>query len=277
MAIQDFKQMDGHIEHQVDRDILGNVIRHRTVYYDHLGNAFIKIGDMCDYYNIPYRIFIGRLNNKMPLKNALETPVRDFSSLDNLFKNQGVYRDFDGNSFESLNDLCSYHNVNAKSLLKSLNEGENLIRALNKNHRTPKKKSLRTNSETQAKKRVIKATHKTVKDIMGRESNKLVYLDHKGNEFSSIKKMCDAWGIHYTFVTKRLNKGNSLNIALEKKMTKSEIAECFKNKYYIDHIGHSFSSFQAMCNYWKKSSSFVKYRLEHGKSLQEALEEIINI
>lgn len=131
MAIQDFKQMDGHIEHQVDRDILGNVTRHRIVYYDHLGNAFIKIGD--------------------------------------------------------------------------------------------------------------------------------------------------ALGIHHTFVAKRLNKGIKLDIALEKKMTKSEVAECFKNKYYMDHVGHSFSSFQAMCNYWKKSSSFVKYRLEHGKSLQEALEEIINI
>jgi len=97
-------------------------------------------------------------------------------------------------------------------------------------------------------------------------SCKNAVYDHLGNTFSSITAMCSYYGVHRTTYIERLNRGYSQ----ERALTLTAI-DTSNRKKVKDHIGNEFKSFEDMCDYYKLKSGTVRYRLNNGYTLEEAL------
>lgn len=84
-------------------------------------------------------------------------------------------------------------------------------------------------------------------------------VDHKGNEYKSICKMCRAYDVTYLTFHRRQNSGWSLE-------------ECLLGKGPVeDHEGRSFVSTTAMCKFYGINLSSYNSRLQQGLSVEEAL------
>ena len=86
--------------------------------------------------------------------------------------------------------------------------------------------------------------------------------DHKGNQFSSIKEMCEYWKIPLKTYSYRIKKGYTIEDALSHEK---------KGKMCQDHEGNTFLSIRAMCKYWNISINTYKTRINKGCTIKEAL------
>lgn len=87
---------------------------------DHLGNEFKTKKAMCEYWNIDFRLFQRRMNDKWPLEKALTTPIDDTSCIDPL-----------GNKFKSQGEMCRYYNIKFSTYISRLTKyGHSLAVAL---------------------------------------------------------------------------------------------------------------------------------------------------
>lgn len=75
---------------------------------------------------------------------------------------------------------------------------------------------------------------------------KTKYYDHLGNEFTTIKAMCEHWCINKETYQTRIKQGMSLEQALTTPPRKGP-------KSCTDHLGNVFSSVTAMCKHYGKS------------------------
>ena len=135
-----------------------------------------------------------------------------------------------------------------------------------------------------------------------------IWKDHLGNEYSTLKEMCDAYGITIDLFCQRRNRGKSLKECLTGKgdpiyirdgveyYKNSEISKAFnihintlrtklENGYSYDEIidrityrrvgpnGKRYKNFEAMCIDYGKVPVTVRTRLRNGESLKDALEK----
>ena len=102
------------------------------------------------------------------------------------------------------------------------------------------------------------------------------FIDHKGNEFSTLKEMCDHWKIHTVTFSSRIKTGMSLKDALETKIRKN----C---KPCTDHLGNKFESEkEASKNYTKiqdvlEQESSLKVRQNKDTIIAEGNKEYKDI
>ncbi len=145
--------------------------------YDHNGEKYDSIEDMCKKYHMTYDDFYKRavLNRqlKWTLKQILETPVR---------KKKVVY-DHKGNVYRSFNALSTAYGLSTSSVKYRLNKGMTLEEALT----------------TPSQKKGMKV------------------LDHLGNEFDSVILMCQAYGVTMGEYDARRKQGFSVREALTTK------------------------------------------------------------
>lgn len=140
-----------------------------------------------------------------------------------------------GNKFKNEIDMCKHWNISYNTFRSRLYNGYDLKRALE----TP-------------------ANYK-------RNSKRAI--DHLGNEFNTIKEMCEYWGITYGNLNTRLRQGWSLKDALEQPIIK----DLSKGTFIRDHLGNKFSSYTEMCEYWGVKYHVFKYRIKRW-GLQKTLE-----
>ena len=211
---------------------------------DHKGNTFISVDEMCKHWNITKETLNNRLESGISLKDALEnnTSVKERFDWYKYIKIDGKYIiDHLGNKFNNVIELSKHWNVYYGTIEKRLQAGWGLKNALE----TPEGQNEPSN-------------------------NKII--DHLCHEFKNVVEMCDYWKKPLAIVKSRLKSGWSLKDALEKPVQDKVTAYSINNRYYRDHLGNKFSTFEIMCENWKHRDYIVRNRLYRGWSLKDALE-----
>lgn len=85
--------------------------------------------------------------------------------------------------------------------------------------------------------------------------------DHLGNEYQSVIKMCNHYGISRYTYQYRISKG----LTVEQALKPSRIQR------YVDHLGNEHKSLKAMAQAWGVPYATFYGRLRVGQSIEEAL------
>lgn len=157
-----------------------------------------------------------------------------------------------GTEFDSIASLCAFWGVPVKDFYYGLSQGLTLDECLK--HALEGDLSAGTIEVDKSKKWV---------------STRNIVVDHTGQEFPSVRAMCEYWGIsadafYYRYKVKKL----SLEKSLTNKLNKREGV--------YDHLGQEFNTASEMCEHWGILFSTYKYRLDKGYSLEEALTQGYN-
>ncbi len=147
-------------------------------------------------------------------------------------------KDHLGNEFDTLKAMCEYHNVPTEVYYQRLKKGLSLEELLKPYHK-------RKNSKTKGKKCV----------------------DHLGNEYDSISAMCRKYNINSTLFRMRRKLGDSVERALRPAAVKGKGI----GQKCVDHLGNEYRSVKSMCDHYQIRAYVLKYRLEHGYTLEQAL------
>ncbi len=210
--------------------------------YDHLGNRYNSILEMCDAYGIDGSTFRSRIKSGLSLEEALTKG----------FIQPGSKECYDhlGNKYNSILEMCAKYNITDSAYRSRIRRGWNKKDALTKPF-------------------CINGFDKTC-------------YDHLGNKFNTQKDMCIAYGIEASTFRTRISSGLSLEEALTSPLGYKSYKDNADNHKIImndhktvmkDHNGTPFISFESMCKYWKQSSNTVKRRLQiRGMTLKDALE-----
>ena len=127
-----------------------------TTVFDHLGNKFTSIKQMCNYYGITIQQYYNRKSRNWPLEKILTTPISSRPII--------PVSDHLGNKFPSIKKLCEHYGISQASYTLRINRG------------MTKKDALTT----------------PVKNPQSEYTN---VRDHLNNKFSTMKEMCDCYGI----------------------------------------------------------------------------------
>ena len=87
--------------------------------------------------------------------------------------------------------------------------------------------------------------------------------DHLGNEYNSVKEMCQHWGISQANYLYRIKSGLSVNEALTNRVRSRGVVE--------DHLGNRFNSVEDMCEHWGVPFTTYNARIKLGWSKNRAL------
>ena len=91
-------------------------------------------------------------------------------------------------------------------------------------------------------------------------------VDHLGKEYSSIKEMCDVWGVlPATFYIRKKN-GHSIEECLTGVPKNVKVA-----RVYLDHKGLEYSSLEDLCNTYNVTVSMYRKRKYAGWDLEKIL------
>lgn len=147
-------------------------------------------------------------------------------------------RDNIGKTYKSTKDMCEAHSIKVTTYMGRLKNGMSIEQAL----ATPVKKGI----EVQ---------------------------DHLGNTYESIKDMCVAYSVDLKTYRCRLKSGWSLEQALTTpSRKKSEINKRKIQRYSQDHLGNKYRTVTEMCLAYGIKLDSYSWRVQHGWTLEEALE-----
>ena len=93
---------------------------------------------------------------------------------------------------------------------------------------------------------------------------KKVILD--GKEYSSIKSLCESYGVSYAMVTQRLKRGMSLENAIKIPL------KTHRNGIKIVYNGKEYPSIRSLANEKNVPYHVVQMRLKKGMSIKKAIE-----
>ena len=251
---------------------------------DHLGNVFDSVKAMCISWNQVYSTYISRIKNGISKEEALTKTNRT---------NIEDRTDHLGNVFDSTKEMCKYWDIldskyysrlylgwskeealtgNRKIITNSTNEEDRTDHLGNVfDSKTKMCKYYNVNVSTYDGRRARGATKEealtgTMKDkIHVSEEDR---TDHLGNVFSTIREMCNYWGINKSCYIDRVSKGWSKEKALTQKSRKQKIkdlGDC------TDHLGNTFNSIREMCDYWGITDTTYHFRLKQGYTKEESL------
>lgn len=240
--------------------------------FDHEGNRFNSITSMCDYWNISVNAYYYRINSGWSLKDTLTVPLNFVH----------IYKDHLGNVFNTKLIMCEHWGIKTDTFDKRINSGWSLKDALTVPVSSPSccKDHLgnvfNTKTEMCEHWGISLGTLEyrmslgwSIKDALTKDVAKQVRLndlecvDHLGNRYSSVKEMCDKYGISVDIYRQRLKSG----MALE------EIFKDVKTSWSdaTDHLGNKFANIPEMCKYWNISVAAYCSRIRKGWSIKLAL------
>jgi len=243
---------------------------HKGKCFDHLGNEYKNISEMCEYYNIKRNCFINRMQRGWSLEDALTKPVhgrvedhlgnkydtllemcKHYNIPYNIFKYRiriygwsledaltvpyeaDMYRDHLGNEFQSIKDMCKHYKISTRTYFYRIRKGYTLEEAL---------------------------TIQIRKLHSGKQS-----IDHLGNTYESVKSLCDHYKIPVSTYLNRLRGGWTVEDALTVPIRNISYEKS------TDHLGNKFRSVKEMCRYYSIDCATYYHRIASGMSLGDAL------
>lgn len=241
--------------------------------YDHLGNRFDSLYDMCKHWGIKISTYNKRVELGWSVEKILTTPIK-------ASKPKEIIKDHLGNTFESVSVMCSYYNIKISTYKSRIESGWDLGRALT----TPAEQSQICCLDHEGNKfesvaemcRHWGITVSTFKNRVYRDGLSLeealttpinngnkVY-DHLGHEYNSLKEMCKHYRISVNTFRRRLKQGMSLKQVLTIPSRQLE-------QNQVDHLGNQFDSIKSMCEHWKIDYCTYRSRIKNGWSVKAAL------
>lgn len=147
----------------------------------------------------------------------------------------GTVTDHLGNEYQTEMEMCKYWGINHNTFTTRRRLGWSLERSLTE--------------EICAKRKAHKVR------------------DHLGNIYQSESEMCRSWGIRYSTFMARKHSGWSVGDALTKPILSSNRVQM------TDHLGNTYNSIKAMCDYWGISYRVYSMRRYLGWDIEKALTE----
>ena len=226
--------------------------------YDHLGNRFDSVEQMCNHWGIADSTFQGRVARGMSVEKALTATHEDTHG-------EECY-DHLGNKFPSTAKMCEHYGIPRQMYYGRIKCGWALEDILTKPKETIAKNSKAVtdhkgnkfvsvsemckhwnmtrstfNARIKAGWSIEKALTEPKKPA---PSKNIPQTDHLGNTFPSLNAMCQHWGISRTLYSSRIKNGWSVERALT---TKELIINSIAVK---DYKGREFPSTIDICNYY---------------------------
>ena len=196
---------------------------------DHLGVEYESIAEMCRAWGLPKNIYYHRIERGYSLSDTLTgNGIRSVgeSCVDHL-----------GIEYESISEMCRAWGVELNTYIARIKKGYSVEKALN--------------------------TNRVVAHVSGYA---VECEDHTGRKFTSLREMCDYWGVTYNcYYARRLN-GCSIEQALTGIGLKT-----VRPKKCEDHTGKEFNSEKEMCKHWKVNYTTFIDRKSKGYSLESSL------
>lgn len=195
---------------------------------DHIGQKFSSRIEMCKAWGITISQLEGRLSKGWSLEEALTTPK-------NKSPGETIITDHLDNTYSSIDEMCRTYNISDSTYQGRLAHGYTQEEAL-------------TLTTEEIKNRKVK--------------------DHLGNEYPSIRAMCD----HYGMTSARFFGRRKLGWPLEKILTAPDaIVYPDTSKIVKDHLGNEFPSENEMCKFWGIARSTYRLHIREGWSIERAL------
>lgn len=199
---------------------------------DHLGNHYNSQAEMARAYGLTKEQFIARKRNGWDIERILTTPI-------NGGRNQKGF-EFNGVSYASKKDFCEKNGLNYDVFIHRTNTGMTIEEAF--------------------------AAGAGVKPRSTKGS-----VDHKGNQYSTIKEMCAFYGVSVATYKYRLAQGWTLEAALTDPLNPGAT-----RKEMVDHKGTKYSSVAEMCEAYGLRVATYKYRRDRGWDMEQALTTPLN-
>ena len=230
--------------------------------YDHLGKKFESFEKMCEFHDVPYEIYLKRIECGWTRDNAISSPVK--------MDEREECEDHLGNKFPFLLSMCMHWHIKQRHYKNRIAAGWTVESALTTPVDPYKPIVDHLGNEFSSIDKFCtywKISFYKYYDIVDNHQLFKDYLipvpckDHLGNEFPHDKAMCEYYGITRDTYARRLSKGDSLEEALRPMPN----YECY------DHLGNHFLSLTDMCIHWNVNPSMVANRLKNGCDIATAL------
>ena len=200
--------------------------------------------------------------------------------------NRKIGKDHLGNEFESINDMCRHLGVARTTFDRRLNKGYSLCDALTEktskkvfeDHLGNKYDSLNDmlsfyNITRAAYRTRLKHGYNLEQALTGKDVNCSVNgnkcIDHLGNVYDSIGKMCMQYGVSVSTYKRRIFKGYSIESSLTGKgIQKNSNANPIQCQ---DHLGNWFYSVSELCSYYEIPRSVYEYRRRNKWDIERIL------
>ena len=184
-----------------------------------------------------------------------------------------IYTDHLGNAFESIGQMCAYHNISVPNYRSRLAKGWTQEEALTRPHATQVLDHCGNvfKSKTDMCKHYgvslslfdarIKAGKSLEEALLGTDNTReSIVVDHLGNQYKNLSEMCKAYGVSMQVYALRKKRGWILEELLKG-----------KTKYISDHKGNTYSSVEEMCLKYGVKTPTYRYRIKTGWTIEEAL------
>lgn len=226
---------------------------------DHKGQQFPSIEAMCRHWNVNSGTYATRVRQGLSLQEALEGPIVP------------SFSDHLGQHFSSLDQMANHWGIKPRILKNRLKVGWDIETALTKpSLQQPVQDFLGNKFPSIAALcrhyNISESAYKTrlnlgwsLKDTLTKPSKTQRIIGDDGKEYPSIAAYCRTIGIHPTTYHKRKHQGISANAPAGNKVA------C------TDHLGNTYPSRSEMAKAYGINLEKLRYRLDHGWTLQDAL------
>lgn len=246
---------------------------------DLLGNEFETVEDFCDYYGIDIKDYYSMRRRKWSMYDIIASHMNGVTKKDHL-----------GNVYQSEAEMCKHYDISIVKFRDRLNKGYSLEKALTYKGGQRKKVKDHLGNEYDSIKSMCE--HYNINNVT--YSNRIKYgwslekaltepvgvgtckkvKDHLGNEFDSIKSMCEKYRINQTVYNSRIKSGLTLEEALTKPVKRSS-DNSYKRLEYIsgvkEYAEKNYGSIVDMCAYYGITGQTLLNRLRRGMNLKQAL------
>jgi len=183
---------------------------------DHLGNEFNSTKEMCAYWGVNVSTFICNIQRGKSTEEALTKKSKHFDHL--------------GNEFNTEEDMCNHWDVKPTTFAARIKDGMSKREALTKSTKCFDHLGQEFSSEKEMcnhwgvdigtfRTRVMDLGWAKKDALTGKASEKTVScMDHEGNQYDSIKDMCDYWDVNRDTYSDRIRKGWSVEEALTQRV-----------------------------------------------------------
>jgi len=245
-------------------------------YYDHEGNGFTSLKDMCNYRGVTTCSYQALRKQGYTLEQALSD-------------NTGLakHTDHNGRVFDTVSAMCKYHGITNAIYYHRLKRGFTLEQALTGkdtkkdicyNHYDHEGNGFTTLKEMCAYHGVTLYGYKarlkqgcTLEQALTNNTDLAKRTDHNGVVFDTVDAMCRHHNVVKATYYLRLQKGYTKEQALTPRDTYHCDDFDFDSNGYIDHLGRKFKTKKEMCIFHGVSVVTYCDRIQKGYTREEAL------
>ena len=252
----------------------------RTI-YDHKGNAYVSVAEMCNAYNIDFAMYGSRIRQGWSLQKTLETPPTEVT----IGKKECV--DHEGNVFKSQAEMMRHWGVTKDQLRSRIELGWTLEQILTTPGRLPHKhpwtdhkgKTWDSMEEMLEHYNVAPAIFKRRLNVMGlsleealtgHSLHEVQCKDHLGNTFDTINDICQYYNLGTSMYHHRLKK---LKWSIEKTLCTLSINRNFgKNLKVTNHVDDYYYKVVYNDNeyIWHAEKILNYYRKDNNIAIKES-------